>query len=162
MKCKIELQRSDRILLWRDRRYVALGTYLNCAEFDKTDLVLEYSCQRLARYDAFIQKVWDNLDYTDKVRRAMGETKWKLQYGSACLTALNEQRTYAVGQICKAAMQKMDLEGTESLPTSTYGSEFVAAKLAVQQIINIQLMLRFTLEYRYSERLSYSVTTNWL
>ena len=46
MKCKIELQRSDRIL-WRDRRYVASGTYLNGAEFDKTALVLEYSCRRL-------------------------------------------------------------------------------------------------------------------
>jgi hypothetical protein len=30
MKCEIELQRSDRILR-RDRRYVALGTYLNGA-----------------------------------------------------------------------------------------------------------------------------------
>ena len=30
-----------------------------------------------------------------------------------------------------------------TVETSTYGSEFVAAKLAVQQIINIQLMLRY-------------------
>ena len=47
MKCKIELQRIDRIRQ-RDQRYVASGTYLNGARFGKTDLVLEYSCQRLA------------------------------------------------------------------------------------------------------------------
>ena len=49
MKCKIELQRSNRIL-WSDRRYVAFGTYLNGTEFGKTDLVLIYSCRRLTRY----------------------------------------------------------------------------------------------------------------
>jgi hypothetical protein len=57
--------------------------------------------------DAFINKVWEGLDYSDAMRAAMGEATWKLQFGSSCLTALNEERSYAVGRLRKAAWQKM-------------------------------------------------------
>ena len=65
------MQRSDRIL-WRDQRYVAFGTYLNGAEFDKTDLVLEYGCRLILatidiseiQHDCVKHITWGRMQYT--------------------------------------------------------------------------------------------------
>ena len=83
-----------------------------------------------AQQDAFIQKVWDNLDYSDDVRKALNEYKWKMQYGTVCLTKLNDQRTYAIGRIRKEALRKIAQDGPNNLPT--YNQIYACALRNVQ------------------------------
>jgi hypothetical protein len=71
-----------------------------------------------AQQDVLIDKIWQSLDYSDATRQAIGETTWKAQFGTSCLTLLNEQRSYAVSRLREAAFKKMsDGGGPDSLPS---------------------------------------------
>jgi hypothetical protein len=66
-----------------------------------------------AQQDVLIDKIWQSLDYSDATRQAIGETTWKAQFGTSCLTLLNEQRSYAVSRLREAAFKKMSDGGVQ-------------------------------------------------
>ena len=69
-----------------------------------------------AQQEAFVEKVWDNLDIDSAYRESINKYEWKVAYSAYCCKALNEQRSYVVSRIRDAAFDILN-KGVGTLPT---------------------------------------------